>query len=161
MTVSEETALQVFKAKIDKKSYSVPVWRPIKYIKNNYEDLGNVVVDHATELMWQKSGSNEPMVYENTKEYIEELNRQKVVGYDDWWLPTIPELMPLLEPEKQSNGLYINPIFDKPTESPWYWSANTRSSGLAWHVGFYNGHVDWRSMILFSYVRGVRSRRAP
>jgi hypothetical protein len=160
--VSEDEAQQVFglttqKFKIADTEYSG--WRPLEYIQNEYEDQGEVVVDHATGLMWQKSGSPNFMTYQEAQAYIEQLNTQKFAGYSDWRLPTIPELMSLLEPEKQSNDLYINPIFD--AEQWWCWSADRRikgesSPGAAWRVYFDVGSVYWGSLNSY-YVRAVRS----
>jgi len=68
--------------------------------------------------------------------------------------------MSLLEPDKQSNDLYLNPIFD--STQTWCWSADRLpegeqgSSESAWIVDFNYGIVDW--LILRSYyVRAVRS----
>ena len=128
--------------------------RPREYIRNDFEDRGDVVLDQATGLMWQKSGSDGELEYEDARAYIQQLNRQRFAGYDDWRLPTIEELMSLLEPEKQSNGLYISPIFD--TEQSWCWSADRDSSGLAWGVLFVSGNLDWLILHSTNYVRAVR-----
>ncbi|MBN1547263.1 MAG: DUF1566 domain-containing protein, partial [Syntrophaceae bacterium] len=159
--VLEAFGLTTGKVRIDDKDYNV--WRPIAYITNQYEAQGNVVIDHATGLMWQKSGSEKYIDYPAARKYIQELNRKKFAGYEDWRLPTIPELMSLLEPEKQENGLYIKPIFDK--NQTWCWSADLRqtkdegSSGSAWGVGFNYGNVGWDGLDDYYYVRAVRSRQ--
>jgi len=135
--------------------------RPLEYIRNDFENRGEVVVDHATGLMWQKSGSDDYMSYEEAQEYVKKLNRQKFAGYENWRLPTIPELMSLLEPERQSNDLYINPIFDK--KQWWCRSADKRqikdedSAKSSWLVYFVNGYVHWNFLNYESYVRCVRS----
>ena len=86
-------------------------WKPKRYVENEYEDLGNgVVVDHATGMMWEKSGSPDSITYEKAEAYIRDLNRKKFAGFDDWRLPTVDELASLLEPEKRSEGLYIPPF---------------------------------------------------
>ncbi|MDY0091686.1 MAG: hypothetical protein RBT80_03205 [Candidatus Vecturithrix sp.] len=46
------------------------------------------------------------------QEYVDALNREEFAGFHDWCLPTMPELMSVLEPEEQSNGLYTNPVFN-------------------------------------------------
>ncbi len=158
LTVSEKEAEKAFGVQIDQKTYSLPVWRLLEYIQNKYEDQGVVVVDHATGLMWQKSGSNKRLTYKAAQAYIKQLHDQKFAGYDNWRLPTIPELMSLLEPEKQVNDLYIQPIFN--VKQRWCWSADREtigesSSELAWLVNFYNGFMFWD--YLDTFVRAVRS----
>jgi len=91
-----------------------------EYVKNEFEDNGNgTITDHATALMWQKSGSDNQMNYENAETYIGEINQKKFAEYSDWRLPTTNELISLKTFEQQSNGLYINPIFDKMQEYCW------------------------------------------
>jgi hypothetical protein len=133
-------------------------WRPHEYIQNEYEDQGEVVCNHATGLMWQKSGSDW-ITYKDAQAYIKKLNDQKFAGYTGWRLPTIPELMSLLEPEKQSNGLYISPIFKTPEKYYWCWSADlvVGSAASAWGVDFSNDKVNWDNLKDSNFVRGVRS----
>ena len=130
--------------------------RPLEYIQNDFEDRGEVVIDYMTGLMWQKSGSPNYLTYQDAPAYLKQLNKQKFAGYNDWRLPTIPELMSLLEPEKQLNDLYINPIFD--ATQKWCWCADLQSSsGAAWGVDFNHGNVHWYSLNYRSDVRAVRS----
>ena len=129
--------------------------RPIKYIENQFEDRGKVVFDRATGLMWQKSGSQNSLTYEKAQKYIEQLNREGFAGHSEWRLPTIPELMSLLTPQKQANGLYIDPIFD--ADQGWCWSTDKQSSGSTWGVYFSLGFVYWNVLNYNDYVRGVRS----
>ncbi len=109
-----------------------------------------IVMDYATGLMWQKTGSTRRLTYKDAQGYIENLNHTWFGDYADWRMPTVKELISLLEPEKQSNGLYINPIFDATT---WYWT----SSGSTWcvHSGF--GAVIWYRLDDAGSVRAVRS----
>jgi len=101
--------------------------------------------------MWQKSGSANYMPYKEALTYIEQL----FAGYNDWRLPTIPELMSLLEPEKQSNNLYINPIFDAKQTS--CWSAAQESANSVWYVLFGLGIVNQCDLDYLYCVRAVRS----
>ena len=49
--------------------------------------------------------------------------------------------MSLLEPEPQSQGLYINPMFDVTWMWSWCWSADQDESGAEWGVAFDRGGV--------------------
>ncbi|MCP4353773.1 MAG: DUF1566 domain-containing protein [Desulfobacterales bacterium] len=123
--------------------------------KNNFTDnYDGTITDSVTGLIWQKSGSEE-FALDKTQIYIDDLNRRKFAGYDDWRLPTLEELASLLENEKV-DGLHINPLFDR--EQRLCWSADKRASGGAWDVYFDVGYVDWCNLKNLGYVRGVRSR---
>ncbi len=130
-------------------------WRPMKYIDNKYKVKKKIVVDHATKLMWQQSGSSQLLTYDDAQLYIKQMNHQKFAGYDDWRLPMVSELISLLEPKKQDNGLYIKPIFDEKQNS--CWSSDRRTSGSAWQVYFHYGDVYWAYFDNKGYVRVVRS----
>jgi len=122
--------------------------------KNDYEDNGNgTVTDHATGLMWQKFGSKDYMSHDNAEKYINGLNRQRVAGYDNWRLPTVEELMSLLENKEMNGDFYISPLFDK--KQRWCWSSDRCGSGGWWGVLFTHGRIDWYVSDLY-YVRGVR-----
>lgn len=153
-----------------------PDGRPRTYRRHVYENQGDVITDTVTGLMWQRSGSaitmsyedmqweesqsvSPPMPYRDMHTYIQELNRQGFAGYTDWRLPTIPELMSLLEPEKQANDLYINPMFD--ATQLWCWSADPVAVlGGAWIVSFKDGAVSYRITGNNCYVRAVRTWQA-
>jgi hypothetical protein len=152
ITVSEGEALKIFGLKKDSDGW----YRPLDYVGNDFNDnKDGTITDRATGLMWQKSGSGNFMKYELAELYIAEINRIKFAGYDDWRLPTVDELASLLTPKKQSQGLYISPIFAD-TQS-WCWTSDKRVSGGAWHIYFLFGSVDWYNLNVNYFVRAVRS----
>ena len=151
MAVSDNEAYKVFKSKVEEIGNS-SIWRPLEYIENDFRDNGDgTITDHATGLMWQKSGSPNYMQYYNTEDYVEKLNREGFAGHSDWRLPTVDELTSLLTPKKPS----INPIFEK-KDYNCFWSSDNRSSGGRWGIYFNDGYVFWiRGGEL--HVRAVRS----
>ncbi|NIT59791.1 MAG: hypothetical protein GWN00_27305 [Aliifodinibius sp.] len=54
-------------------------------IKHQYESktINNdkILVDHATDLTWQQSGSGDDMEYDKAEEYIRGLNQQELAGF--------------------------------------------------------------------------------
>jgi len=123
------------------------------------DNTDGTITDRATNLMWQKSGSN-PLEYKEINGYIAHLNRQRFAGYNDWRLPTIEELLSIKE-KKKRNGLYINPIFDSRQDTCWTSDKHKVRKGL-WVVSFGTTYVDWLSYAnkydngMDEYIRAVR-----
>jgi uncharacterized caspase-like protein len=129
-------------------------FKPLEYVQNDFRDNGDgTIIDWATGLMWQKSGSSILRYDSDVLFYIKELNRKKFAGHSDWRLPTLDELKSLLTSEKQTNGRFINPIFDK--EQCWCWTSDKPSYGMAWLVEFDYGYISYAKN--YYYVRAVRS----
>lgn len=114
-----------------------------------------IVINLATGLAWQQSGSKEALNYADAEKYILELNNQKFGGYNDWRLPTLEEGMSLMEPRRVN--LYIDPMFDK-TQN-WIWTADKIFKERAWVINFSGGHCLSSSVNSNrnEYVRAVRS----
>lgn len=128
------------------------------YVKQTIHS-DKVVLDKATGLMWQRSGSPDGMTYDAAGKYIRDLNVQRFAGYNDWRLPTLEEAMSLIEPKELGEyslsvrgKLYLDPVFDR--EQSWIWTEDKFSAGAAWVVGFGNGGCDDR--VLSACVRAVR-----
>ncbi len=116
-----------------------------------------VVIDHSTGLMWHQSGSEEYMNWKLANRWIAQLNEKGYAGFKDWRLPTVEEVVSLLEPSKKNGNRYIDHAFD--TKHQWIWTGDTMS-GLeaAWVVAFYDSNVCWYAFTSrYHYVRPVRS----
>ena len=122
--------------------------------QDNERNGAETIMDYATGLMWQRSGSAHSMLYADAEQYIGDLNNQKFAGYADWRLPTLEEAMSLMEPTKRNGDLYIDPVFDKTQRG--VWTADKASAGVAWYVSFYDGNCHFY-VFHFYYVRAVRS----
>lgn len=158
--------------------------RPCKYLQHDFRDLGDVIIDQATGLMWQKSGfilveqvweepwqkrRNMPpshefktyqIDYDNAQRYIQWLNDNQFAGYKGWRIPTTPELISLIEPEKQINNLYLNPLFDATIDQSWCSDEfegfqNPLIAGFS--VNFCKGIINTRPLFTDCGVRAVRS----
>ncbi len=137
LTISVKEARKVFKLN-DK-------WLPQQYIINDFRNNGDgTITDCSTGLMWQQSGSDTYMKYGKVLDYVGRLNRERFADYNNWRLPTVEELISLIEPEKKSDNLFIDPLFDRHQER--CWSLDRRSSGGTWIVSFPHGSVSWRSV---------------
>jgi len=116
-----------------------------------------VVFDEATGLMWQQSGSEKRMKYEAEKNWIEKLNQHGYAGFQDWRLPTLEEAMSLMEPEKKSGYLHIDPVFDDRQIHVCTLDRDPGESQAVWVVDFLIGGCGWVGFYHLNYVRAVRS----
>lgn len=126
-------------------------WNPVAFIENDYQDNGETIIDHATGLRWQKSGS-ELISRREIDAYVNQLNEEKYGGHDGWRLPTTDELISLIEPEMQSNELYLKKIFDKKQFK--CWGADSHD-GYMWNVYFNRKRIYYDNSVPH-YVKAVR-----
>ena len=127
-----------------------------KYVAKILDGNG-VVIDYATDLMWQQAGSAEGMTWQQAKAYVQQLHQGKFAGYSGWRLPTVEELASLLEFTRQPGTLYIAPVFD-PTQRI-CWSADIFDSPAnVWFVYFGHGYISNTDANSELYVRAVRPR---
>lgn len=130
-----------------------------KGLKHQYEGIERqgvkLVMDHATGLTWQQSGSENQMNFEKAKTYVQKLNSERNADFDDWRLPTLEECMSLMETEQQNGDLYIDPIFDK--NQRWIWTSDKQDASGAWVVKFDFGYChSYRVYGLSFCVRALR-----
>ena len=125
-----------------------------KKFKEDVINGDSVVIDSASGLMWQQSGSLEVMKFEDAKIWSGGIY---FAGFDDWRLPTLEEAMSLMEREKNNDGLYIDPVFDK--KQGWIWTSDIVKveSYYGWVVSFDSGDCQNGHFRHFEYVRAVRS----
>ena len=147
-------------------------WNPNGLFDNDFVDNGDgTVTDRATGLMWQKDGSPKHLTLKRATYYIGSLNDKRFMGYSDWRLPTVEELVSLIR-FNVGRGLNINPLFT--TKRKPYWSSDSgfvedRYMKDVWIVSFVEGKIilhmlDNDPRMIFGYpetyyVRGVRSAR--
>lgn len=131
-------------------------WRPMHFTQNDFQVHENGTVrDKATGLVWQQAGSDYPVTWHETREYISGLNKTRFAGRHNWRLPTVNELMSLLTDVPRAGDLCIEPVFD-PTER-WLWSADRCTFTSAWYVSVDMGYVARQDFSCYYYVRAVSS----
>lgn len=130
------------------------LWRPRRYIAHDFvPELSETITDRATGLTWQRSGTPFPRTWTKAREYIDQLNQQRFAGRSHWRLPTVDELLSLLQPLPAVEDLCIPSPFD-PTQRR-IWSADRRSPIAAYYVDSELGFVGWKDFSAPFYVRGV------
>ncbi|MFH2059287.1 MAG: protein kinase [Pseudomonadota bacterium] len=129
--------------------------QPETYLKNDFERKPEkIIIDQATHLAWLQSGSLYPMHWQDAQEYVQGLSEANTGGYKNWRLPTINELLSLLNPMFQED-FCLEPMFSKVQK--WLWSADTRSKKSAWTVDVEMGFVRSSDVLDYYYVKGVCS----
>ena len=102
-------------------------------------------------LMWTKTF--EKMIWKKAMDFCTQL---EYAGHNDWRLPTIKELMSIVDFEKHDPACYI-------AESliSGYWSSITYAGSAvnAWRVDLYNGNLNARNKSYSYYVRAVRDMK--
>lgn len=125
--------------------------QPMRYTENCLHPAGNsVICDRATDLCWQQGGSRYPITHRGAQAYIDQLNHQRLGGFDTWRLPTVDELLSLL------NDVTYQPL-DKLFESnkTRLWSADQHGRRDAWHVDMAMAYAGWQDVFSRNYVKAV------
>jgi hypothetical protein len=115
--------------------------------KESYKDNGDgTVTDNITGLMWQQSGGG---IIDSQTNAIGRCEALTLAGYADWRLPTLIELMSIVDPD---NSQYINTVafpdgrnFEYMTATPVF-----AMPQKAWYVPFQLGGVAQQDDISFA-----------
>ena len=115
-----------------------------------YVDLGNGIIrDTKTGLEWQ-AGS---MRLATWQEQMDAVSNLDLGGYTDWRLPTIGELITLIDYSR------VDPASTFPGMLPsWYWSSSSCAAyaSSAWLVYFDGGYVNSFGKAYSNHARYVR-----
>jgi hypothetical protein len=124
-------------------------------MSTRFEIAGDTVIDKNTGLSWSRG--NVPGGCMNWAKAKEACAALSLGGFSDWRLPTITELLALVDYERHEPAIDTD-FFA--CESSWYWTSTPahRSPGdLAWIVYFYYGLSDWDDRGNDNLVRAVRA----
>jgi serine/threonine protein kinase len=113
------------------------------------------VIDHTTGLMWYDGEPPDRMTFKQAEEWVEDLNRQKYGGYDDWRFPTLEEAASLLRKDKNQQGLYMGTIFSGNLTI--IWTKDRFNSNRMAVILFHAGITETSAKDKENQVRPVRS----
>jgi hypothetical protein len=117
-------------------------------------DDKEIIVDKITCLVWQRSGSEQEINWDEAKNYISNVNQENYAGYSDWRLPKLKELQSLLASDIQKgNRLYIDAVFDALQQT--CWSDNGTDNDRQF-IDFYEGTAASKNQLDTNFVRAVR-----
>ncbi|MFX0211663.1 MAG: DUF1566 domain-containing protein [Candidatus Hodarchaeota archaeon] len=129
--------------------------------ENSYEQAVlrgvNVITDHTTNLMWQEAEDKTRFSWEEAEAYVAKMNQENLAGFSDWRIPTVEELLSLMESSKKNDN-YIDPLFQKELLSTWTIDIVKDAFAGAWFVDFNEGKAaDGNRAAGLGHVRLVRS----
>jgi Protein of unknown function (DUF1566) len=116
---------------------------------------GDTVLDRTTGLEWSRE--NVPGGTMNWKAAQEACAKLSLGGHSDWRLPTIRELLTLVDYERHNPSIDIEAF---KCESSYYWTSTPLHSSpgvYAWVVDFHYGFASWSNQDNDLYVRAVRA----
>jgi hypothetical protein len=119
----------------------------------------HAVIDHSTGLMWSVESLGDPSDENDgiTQEHcIERCKQLRLLGYDDWRLPTRTELAALVDDTRHEPAIDTS-LF--PHVKPrWHWTSTPAawSSSAAWGVFFDDGGVSYGRRSLSGFALAVR-----
>jgi serine/threonine protein kinase len=115
--------------------------RPARYREQHLEVLDSSHVrDHTTGLIWQTRGSEYTLDWIQAGNYVASLNRQRWLGRQNWRLPTIEELLTILQPPTVTRDFCLHSAF--PRDIHWLWSSDWCTKKQAWMVDIIECFVE-------------------
>ena len=99
-------------------------------------------------------GSDYPLTWTEAHAYVTDINTRGFAGASDWRLPTVDELVSLLE-RPVMRDLCLPPVFD-PSRSI-LWTCDRKSYTAAWFVSAALAFVGWQDSSCRFHVRAVRT----
>ena len=119
-----------------------------------FEVQGDTVLDRRTGLMWSRQN-----IAGGRKSWIEAKKAAEgcsLGGYGDWRLPTIRELLSIVDYERHNPAIDTT-VFE--CSPDWYWTSTPLNSSpgvCAWYVFFDDGDAGWYGQGGNGFVRACR-----
>jgi hypothetical protein len=113
-----------------------------------------LVTDQMTGLMWHRAASSSTYTQALAADYCK---NSRVGAYADWRLPTVIELVSLVDFTAVSPS--IDTLAFPGTSSNLFWTSTPLASRMtnAWYVGFGQGNTNFLDVTVGNFVRCVRA----
>lgn len=102
-----------------------------------FELDGELVLDLLTELVWPQNAnlSEYPLTWQEALNFVIDMNKENVFGFNDWRLPNRRELRSLMSYQAKKPALTTEPPF-KNVFLGWYWTSTTAAINphYAWYI---------------------------
>ena len=133
------------------------LWRPCEHRPPHFREAkqGRLLTDLSTGLTWQRGGSAFAIDWPGARDYIDHLNQKGLGDRHNWRLPTIEELITLLQPNPTGREHCLPPIFDQRPQR--LWSSDRRAYTSAWYVNLNLGFVGWQDLSCHNAIKAVSS----
>jgi serine/threonine-protein kinase len=133
------------------------LWRPQTYraLRLQKNPDGCTLTDVNTGLTWQWGGSAFALDWPKAWDYTDRLNHDGFASRNNWRLPTIDELITLLQPNPTGHDYCLPPIFERRPQR--LWSSDRRTFTSAWYVNLDLGFVSWQDFSCHNAIKAVSS----
>jgi serine/threonine-protein kinase len=115
--------------------------RPRQYVLQDFEAIGPLVAfEKKSNLYWQRRGAGFTLDWQQAKEYVQHLNATSWQGRSSWRLPTLEEVLTILNPPLHGVSCSSWPLFD--TSVHWLWTSDHCTKKQAWMVDVVESFFD-------------------
>lgn len=115
--------------------------RPRHYVAQDFEVAGPLVAfEKNNRLFWQRRGAGFTVDWQQAGEYVEHLNATSWQGRSSWRLPTLEEVLTILNPPLHGVSCSSWPLFDDSVH--WLWTSDHCTKKQAWMVDVVESFFD-------------------
>jgi len=115
--------------------------RPLSYAVQEFEVVGPLVAfEKNSGLYWQRRGAGFTLDWQQAKEYVSHLNNINWQGRNSWRLPTLEEVLTILNPPLHGVSCSSWPLLDDTIH--WLWTSDHCTKKQTWMVDVVESFFD-------------------
>ena len=115
--------------------------RPLRYAVQEFEVVGPLVAfEKNSGLHWQRRGAGFTLDWQQAKEYVSHLNNINWQGRNSWRLPTLEEVLTILNPPLHGVSCSSWPLLDDTIH--WLWTSDHCTKKQTWMVDVVESFFD-------------------